>query len=295
MEKNHMYSMTGYGRAEKASGDWQVLAEVKSLNGKQMEMNLKIPPLLKGNEFDIRNVIANRLGRGSIDFSITLKHNGSTKPVMLNTGLIRSYYQTLQELSDELKLDTTQVLGALLRLPEVVLPVTETVDDAGWLLVQEAMDDAINTLLAHRRNEGAILCGDLLERINVINACADEVAILAAKRPDYLRENLRKRIEEALGKDQYDPNRMEQEIIYYIEKYDISEELVRLKNHCDYFISLVKDEEISKGKRLGFLLQEIGREINTTGAKAYDAEMQKLVVKMKDELEKAKEQILNIL
>ncbi len=290
-----MYSMTGYGRAEKASGDWQVLAEVKSLNGKQMEMNLKIPPLLKGNEFDIRNVIANRLGRGSIDFSITLKHNGSTKPVMLNTGLIRSYYQTLQELSDELKLDTTQVLGALLRLPEVVLPVTETVDDAGWLLVQEAMDDAINTLLAHRRNEGAILCGDLLERINVINACADEVAILAAKRPDYLRENLRKRIEEALGKDQYDPNRMEQEIIYYIEKYDISEELVRLKNHCDYFISLVKDEEISKGKRLGFLLQEIGREINTTGAKAYDAEMQKLVVKMKDELEKAKEQILNIL
>lgn len=290
-----MYSMTGYGRAEKASGDWQVLAEVKSLNGKQMEMNLKIPPLLKGNEFDIRNLIANRLGRGSIDFSITLKHNGSTKPVMLNTGLIRSYYQTLQELSDELNLDTTQVLGALLRLPEVVLPVTETVDDAGWLLVQEAMDEAINTLLAHRRNEGAILRGDLLERITIINASADEVAILAARRPDYLRENLRKRIEEALGKDQYDPNRMEQEIIYYIEKYDISEELVRLKNHCDYFISLVKDEEIAKGKRLGFLLQEIGREINTTGAKAYDAEMQKLVVKMKDELEKAKEQILNIL
>lgn len=290
-----MYSMTGFGRAEKASGDWQVLAEVKSLNGKQMEMNLKIPPLLKGNEFDIRNAIANRLGRGSIDFTITLKHNGSTKPVMLNTGLIRSYYQTLQELSDELNLDTTQVLGALLRLPEVVLPVTETVDDAGWLLVQEAMNEAINILMAHRLNEGAILCGDLLERINVINASADDVAVLAAKRPDYLRENLRKRIEEALGKDQYDPNRMEQEIIYYIEKYDISEELVRLKNHCDYFISLVKDEEITKGKRLGFLLQEIGREINTTGAKAYDAEMQKLVVKMKDELEKAKEQILNIL
>lgn len=290
-----MYSMTGFGRAEKASGDWQVLAEVKSLNGKQMEMNLKIPPLLKGNEFDIRNVIANRLGRGSIDFSITLKHNGSTKPVMLNTGLIRSYYQTLQELSDELNLDTTQVLGALLRLPEVVLPVTETVDDAGWLLVQEAIDEAINTLLAHRRNEGAILCDDLLQRITIINACADEVAVLAAKRPDYLRENLRKRIEDALGKDQYDPNRMEQEIIYYIEKYDISEELVRLKNHCNYFITLVKDEEIAKGKRLGFLLQEIGREINTTGAKAYDAEMQKLVVKMKDELEKAKEQILNIL
>jgi uncharacterized protein (TIGR00255 family) len=295
MEKNHMYSMTGYGRSEKASGDWQVLAEVKSLNGKQMEMNLKIPPLLKGNEFEIRNVIANRLGRGSIDFSITLKHNGSTKPVMLNTGLIRSYYQTLQELSDELNLDTTQVLGALLRLPEVVLPVTETVDDAGWLLVKEAMDEAINILMAHRLNEGAILCGDLLERIRIINVCADEVAVLAAKRPDYLRENLRKRIEEALGKDQYDPNRMEQEIIYYIEKYDISEELVRLKNHCDYFISLVKDDEITKGKRLGFLLQEIGREINTTGAKAYDAEMQKLVVKMKDELEKAKEQMLNIL
>jgi uncharacterized protein (TIGR00255 family) len=175
------------------------------------------------------------------------------------------------------------------------MPVTELVDDQGWQLVTDTLQQALTQLNTHRQNEGAILQTDLKERILAILAHNEAVSELAAQRPDYVRENLRKKIEEQLGKENYDRNRLEQEIIFYIEKMDISEELVRLNNHCRYFLELLDHEETGKGKKLGFLLQEIGREINTTGAKAYDATMQKLVVAMKDELEKAKEQILNVL
>ncbi len=295
MSKSIIHSMTGYGRAEEAAGDWSVLVEIKSLNGKQFELNLKLPPLLKGKEFDVRNALTANLLRGSIDCTITLKQNGATKPVILNTALIRSYYQTLQELGTELNLNTSNILEALLRLPEVVLPVTEIIDEAGWALVEQTLANALGLLNKHRAEEGAALGEDLAMRINTICELADKIEALAIQRPDFMRENLRKKIEENLGKENYDRNRLEQEIIYYIEKMDISEELVRLRNHCKYFFELFNDADIAKGKKIGFLLQEIGREINTTGAKAYDANMQKLVVMMKDELEKAKEQVLNLL
>ncbi len=295
MKIQAIYSMTGFGRAEKTAGDWFVLVEVKSLNGKQFEVNLKLPPLLKGKEFDIRNSLANKLLRGSADCSITLKQNGATKPVVLNTDLIRSYYQTVKELSDELNLESSNILEALLKLPEVVLPVTETVNDAGWQLVEETLQEALDLLLKHRREEGAVIGADIYNRIVEISTLTNQVELLAKERPEYIRENLRRKIEENMGKENYDRNRLEQEIIYYIEKMDISEEIVRLRNHCNYFFELLDQQDPGKGKKLGFLLQEIGREINTTGAKAYDAEMQKLVVMMKDELEKAKEQVLNVL
>jgi uncharacterized protein (TIGR00255 family) len=290
-----IYSMTGFGRAESNGGDWQVLVELKSLNGKQFELNLKLPPLLKSHEFTIRNILANQLFRGTLDCNITLKLNGATKPVVLNTDLIKSYYQSLQELSKELNLDTTYILEALLRLPEVVMPVTENIDQQGWEMVQATLDKAILLLTEHRQMEGEMLGIDIAGRIKNIEDYALKIGVLASQRPDYIKENLKRKIEEALGKDNVDRNRLEQEIIYYIEKLDINEELSRLKNHCVYFFELLEEEGQSKGKRLGFLLQEIGREINTTGAKAYDAEMQKLVVGMKDELEKAKEQVLNVL
>ncbi|MCU0374174.1 MAG: YicC family protein [Chitinophagaceae bacterium] len=295
MSTSPLFSMTGFGRAEQSAGDWHVIAEVKSLNGKQLELNLKLPPLLKTREFEVRGLIANALLRGSIDCTITLRQNGATKPVELNTDLLRAYYRSVKTVSDELGLDTTNILEALLRLPEVVMPVTELVDDQGWQLVTDTLQQALVQLNTHRLNEGAILQTDLKERILAILAHNEAVSGLAAQRPDYVRENLRKKIEEQLGKENYDRNRLEQEIIFYIEKMDISEELVRLNNHCRYFLELLDHEETGKGKKLGFLLQEIGREINTTGAKAYDATMQKLVVAMKDELEKAKEQILNVL
>jgi uncharacterized protein (TIGR00255 family) len=290
-----LFSMTGFGRAEKTLGDWQVLVEIKSLNGKQFELNLKIPPLLKSQEFTIRNLVAAKLQRGSADCTITLKLNGATKPIVLNTELIKSYYYSLQELSNELKLDTSQVLSSLLRLPEVVMPVTENIEDAGWSLVTETIEEALSLLISHRQLEGQMMGNDIKERISLIGEFAAQVSLLAAKRPDYIKESLRKKIEEAIGKDNFDRNRLEQEIIFYIEKLDINEELTRLENHCSYFLSLLELNEEAKGKKLGFLLQEIGREINTTGAKAYDADMQKLVVMMKDELEKVKELVLNVL
>ena len=295
MENRNLFSMTGFGRAERTSGDWQVLVELKSLNGKQFDLNLKLPPLLKSYEFGIRNLLSSKLLRGTVECTITLKLNGATKPVVLNTDLIKSYYQTLKQLGDELNLDTGQVLGALLKLPEVVLPVSEIIDDAGWGLVQQTLGDAILLLQGHRANEGKMLELDLRERVAVIRAKAADIKGLASRRPEYIKETLRRKIEEAVGKENYDRNRLEQEIVYYIEKLDISEELSRLENHCNYFFTILQDREEAKGKRLGFLFQEIGREINTTGAKAYDADMQMLVVTMKDELEKAKEQILNVM
>jgi uncharacterized protein (TIGR00255 family) len=288
-------SMTGFGRAEKTGGTLAVLVEIKSLNGKQLDLNLKLPPLLKPYEFDVRTMVAANVLRGSIECTITVKQNGATRPAALNLELIKSYYQSLQELSDELHLDTSQVLGALLKLPEVVLPVTDVIDDEGWVLVQDTLQEAIDNLNFHRLEEGKILQADLESRIKNIEHNQALVAELAPQRQIKVKESIQKKIEESLGKENYDPNRLEQEIIFYIEKMDISEELVRLKNHCSYFFSILAEDDLAKGKKLGFVLQEIGREINTTGAKAYDSDMQKLVVLMKDELEKAKEQILNIL
>jgi uncharacterized protein (TIGR00255 family) len=288
-------SMTGFGRAEKTGGTLAVLVEVKSLNGKQLDLNLKLPPLLKPYEFDVRNLVSEKVMRGSVECNITVKQNGSTRPAILNIELIKAYYQSLVQLNDELNLDTSQVLGALLKLPEVVLPVTEVVDDEGWQLVKDTLNEAIGNLNYHRGEEGRVLQGDLEQRIRHIENNQAEVAKLAPLRQVKVKENIQKKVEENLSKESYDKNRLEQEIIYYIEKMDISEELVRLRNHCDYFFAILQEDDIAKGKKLGFVLQEIGREINTTGAKAYDAEMQKFVVLMKDELEKAKEQVLNVL
>jgi uncharacterized protein (TIGR00255 family) len=290
-----LLSMTGFGRAEKAAGTLSVLVEIKSLNGKQLELNLKLPPLLKPYEFDVRTQVAENVVRGSVECTITVKQNGATRPAALNLELIKAYYQSLQVLSNDLQLDTSQVLGALLKLPEVVLPVTDIVDPEGWRLVKETLQEAINNLIYHRTEEGRVLQGDMEERIKKIELHQQAVAALAPLRQVKTKENIQKKLEENLGKENYDANRLEQEIIFYIEKMDITEEMVRLRNHCDYFFAILQEDDITKGKKLGFVLQEIGREINTTGAKAYDSDIQKHVVLMKDELEKAKEQVLNVL
>lgn len=295
MIENALHSMTGFGRAEKTAGENYVLVEIKSLNGKQFDLNLKLPPLLKSFEFDIRNFISGKLQRGSVDCAITLKMNGASKPVSINPDLIRFYYQNISGLAQELNLDTSQVLGALLKLPEVVTPQNELLDDASWQMVLQTIDQAVQNVLQHRTEEGAVLQQDISTRIQNIRQLAQEIAVLAPQRQVRLKETLERKLEEWVGKENVDANRLEQELIYYIEKIDISEELVRLNNHCDYFFSILAEADPAKGKKLGFILQEIGREINTTGSKANDAEIQKSVVMMKDELEKAKEQVLNIL
>lgn len=288
-------SMTGFGRAEKNVGDKTFLVDIKSLNGKQFELSLKLPAILKPFEFDIRRLLSEKLGRGSVDCMISLKDTGDAKPVTINTDLARAYYKPLAELSASLNLDPSHILSTLVKLPEVITPSSETLSDKEWNDFQAILSEAMANLNKHRLNEGAVTEADLKSRIANILYQQGEVIKLEPLRKQKIREGLVRLLEENVGKENYDPNRMEQELIYYIEKIDISEEQVRLKNHCDYFISLLNEPDDSKGKKLSFILQEIGREINTTGSKAYDASIQKCVVMMKDELEKAKEQVLNVL
>jgi uncharacterized protein (TIGR00255 family) len=287
--------MTGFGRAEQNVGDKTFLIDIKSLNGKQFDLQLKMPAFLKPFEFDIRKILSEKLSRGTVDCAISLKEIGNAKPVTINTDLARAYYKPLESLSKELGLDTSSILSTLIKLPEVITPTSETLTDEEWKRFSQIIQAAIDDLNAHRIDEGKVLQEDLKLRIENIRKQQEIVLQLEPLRQQKIREWIVKLLEENVGKENYDGNRLEQELIYYIEKIDISEEQVRLKNHCDYFISVLNEEDDAKGKKLSFILQEIGREINTTGAKAYDSTIQKSVVLMKDELEKAKEQVLNVL
>lgn len=288
-------SMTGFGRAEQAVGDKTFLVDIKSLNGKQFDLQLKMPAFLKPFEFDIRKILSEKLGRGTVDCTINLKETGNAKPVTINTDLAKAYYKPLEALSKELGLDTEGILSTLIKLPEVITPTSETLTDKEWEKFTTIIRAAIDDLNSHRTDEGRVLHKDLQLRIDNILKQQEEVEKLEPLRQQKIKEGITKLLEDNVGKDNYDSNRLEQELIYYIEKIDISEEQVRLKNHCDYFVSVLNEPDEFKGKKLSFILQEIGREINTTGAKAYDSTIQKCVVLMKDELEKAKEQVLNVL
>jgi uncharacterized protein (TIGR00255 family) len=288
-------SMTGFGRAEKNVGAKTFLVDIKSLNGKQFELSLKLPSILKPFEFDIRKILSEKLNRGSVDCMISLKDTGDAKPVTINTDLAKAYYKPLAELSAALNLDPSHILSTLVKLPEVITPSSETLNDQEWAEFQQVLLTAINNLNQHRLNEGMVTEQDLTNRIKNILKQQEEVIKLEPLRKQKIREGITRLLEENVGKENYDSNRLEQELIFYIEKIDISEEQVRLRNHCDYFQALLDEQEESKGKKLSFILQEIGREINTTGSKAYDSTIQKCVVMMKDELEKAKEQVLNVL
>lgn len=287
--------MTGFGRAEQAVGDKVFLVEVKSLNGKQFDLRITIPALLKPFEFDIRNVLQEKLVRGSVECTIYIKQNGSAQPVTINKELAKAYYQPIAELSKELNLNPGDVLSALLKLPEVITPSNIVITDEEWNGFEQVLLNAIGELKKHRIDEGKSLEDELSSRIENILIGEEKIADLEPLRQQRIRDGLIKTLEENVGKDTYDLNRLEQELIYYIEKIDIREEQVRLKNHCNYFKSTLNTDDEGKGKKLSFILQEIGREINTTGSKAYDSDIQKSVVLMKDELEKAKEQVLNVL
>lgn len=288
--------MTGFGRAEQTTGDKTFLVEIKALNGKQFELQLKLPPLLKPYEFEIRNILQENLVRGTIDCYVNLKQNGTAKPVVINTDLIKAYYAQIKTLAHELDIDTNAVLSSLLRLPEVVTPSTEVIDKKDFELFCEVLMIAIKELNKHRSEEGKSLKKDLIQRIANINAEEENILKLEPARMHKIRAEINTLLEENVGKENIDNNRMEQELIYYMEKIDIHEEQIRLRQHCEYFKEIMDGkEEEGKGKKLSFVLQEIGREINTTGSKAYDAGIQKCVVTMKDELEKAKEQVLNVL
>ena len=288
-------SMTGFGRAEQMLGEKTFMVELKALNGKQFELQLKIPPLLKPYEFEIRNLLQENLIRGSIDCYVNIKQNGTLKPVVINTDLIRAYYLQIKELAQEMGMDTNAVLSSLLRLPEIVTPSNEVLAKDDYSVLTDVLQEAIKQLNNHRVEEGKSLEKDLIQRIANIKKEEENILLLVPNRQKKIRDEINLLLEENVGKENIDNNRMEQELIYYMEKIDIHEEQIRLRQHCEYFAEILNNGEDGKGKKLSFLLQEIGREINTTGSKAYDAGIQKCVVTMKDELEKAKEQVLNVL
>jgi uncharacterized protein (TIGR00255 family) len=290
-----LHSMTGYGRSEATYKDKTFLVEVKSLNGKQFDLRLNIPSLLKPYEVEIRNKLNETLFRGSVECSISIKSNGVAKPVSINKELAKSYYQPIIELANELGIEKENILSTLLKMPDVVSSSNEVLTDEEWSSLSELLQQAITHLIKHRQDEGKSIEKDLLERVAAIEKQQALIEQFEPNRRTKIKEGLVKLLEQYVGADKYDNNRLEQELIYYIEKIDISEERVRLTNHCVYFKSILKEAEASKGKKLSFILQEMGREINTTGSKANDVDIQKAVILMKDELEKAKEQILNVL
>ena len=290
-----LYSMTGFGRTEFNVSEYICSLEIRSLNGKQFEINTKIPPILKLYEIELRNIVQHQLTRGSVEVSIYLKQHGISKPVTVNVDLAKYYFNAITEIANELNLEQKDILSTLMRMPEIVSSVNDTLDEAHWNIIAAKVVETCEILNNHRRQEGVMLTRHIENNILKIKSLCLSVDPFEKNRTERVREKLNQSLNDFLQTGNADKNRLEQEIIYYIEKFDITEEKNRLLHHCDYFAELMNEEINTKGKKLGFLLQEIGREINTMGSKANDVDIQKLVVDMKDELEQAKEQLLNAL
>jgi uncharacterized protein (TIGR00255 family) len=287
--------MTGFGRTEFNVGEFICSLEIKSLNGKQLEVNAKIPPILKLYEIELRNKIQQHLTRGSVDVSIFLKQHGVSKPMTVNVELAKYYYDAMMQIATELNLSSNDLLPTLMRMPEIVSTVNDTLSENDWKIIADKIDETCEILNKHRAQEGVMLTKHITNNIDKIHSLCQQVDPHEKNRTDRVKDKLSNAINDFVQSMNADQNRLEQEIIYYIEKFDITEEKNRLNHHCLYFAELMNEESLAKGKKLGFLLQEIGREINTLGSKANDVEIQKIVVMMKDELEQAKEQLLNAL
>jgi len=288
-------SMTGYGIAAFDSGSTKYTVEIKSLNSKFLELSLRLPKMFSDKEFQLRNDCNKQIERGKVNLSITVEQQaGIVKAAGIDTVLLKNYYDQLKSVSDELGEPGTNLLQLALGLPEVVKYDEETISEDEWKLVEKTFNQAVAAFQKFRADEGNVLEQDLKFRIDIILKNLQLVEIEEPKRIPLIRERLNSFLQEATNREAIDQNRFEQELIYYIDKLDITEEKIRLKTHCDYFIETLKNAD-ANGKKLGFIAQEIGREVNTLGSKANDAAMQKLVVGMKEELEKIKEQLLNVL
>jgi len=290
-------SMTGFGRVVFDTPNKNISIEIKSLNSKQIDIKLKLPHLYKEKELEIRKIITQKLERGKIDFSIYYDSTGEKLESKIDKDLALNYYNELSNLADEIncKKDTTDFLSLLVKMPDVFKPEREILDVSEYEILKENIIKAIDLLDKNRLEEGKILEKDFINRINKIDDLLKDISPFEADRINKIKERIINNIQNFVtDKSAIDNNRLEQELIYYIEKIDITEEKVRLHKHCDYFLETLKEEK-ANGKKLNFICQEIGREINTLGAKSNDINIQKIVVQMKDELEKVKEQVLNIL
>ncbi len=290
-----LYSMTGFGRAEATVNGRLVVVEVKALNGKQFDVATKLPPILRSYELDIRNLLNSLLIRGTIDLTVSVRAEGASKPMVVNTDLALFYYQGMKQIAEQTGLPQENIISTLMRMPEVVAPDQDVLPESEWENVKLVILQAARQLMEHRMNEGAAMLKDISLRISNIEKLHEKIIPLEAERVERVRARLTQWLEDMAGKEKIDPNRFEQEMIYYLERMDFSEEKIRLKQHCIYFNDTINENDAAIGRKLNFILQEIGREINTLGSKANHAEIQQIVINMKDELEKAKEQILNIL
>ena len=292
-------SMTGFGKATANPGGRTVNVEIRTLNSKQLDVNTRIPLLYRDKEAEIRAEISRVLERGKIDFMISIDNDSDGGEFTINRPLARKIHSEITQLAGELGENTgNDIIATILRVPDVLKAGHEVPDENEWNLVKTAITDAIFQTDSFRTTEGELIGNDMRSRIQLILELLLKVEPLESARIGNLRERFQRNQDEFLEKttkvDKFDENRFEQEIFWYLEKLDITEEKLRLRKHCDYFIDTLLSNE-SNGRKLGFITQEIGREINTLGSKAYDAEIQMIVVQMKDELEKIKEQIGNVL
>jgi uncharacterized protein (TIGR00255 family) len=287
--------MTGYGKAIAETPQKKITIEIKSLNSKQLDLSTKLPWLYKEKEPEIRNLISQRLDRGKIDFSIYCDMLDDEVVTVINKSAVRNYYNQFKEIAADLKIDLDdQIFTAIMKLPDTMKTEKPEMSDEEWVMVKNQIIESVTMLDSYRIEEGLSIMSDLNKCIGKILSFLETIETFETGRITKIREKLSSLLDENLGPDKVDKNRFEQEIIFYLEKYDINEEKVRLKTHCDYFIETI-NTPAPNGKILNFIAQEIGREINTIGSKANDASIQKLVVMMKDELEKIKEQTLNVL
>ena len=297
-------SMTGYGKAVATFNEKKINVEIKSLNSKALDLSARVAPLYREKEMEIRQMIQQKVVRGKVDFSIWIEKEAGTEAASVNVALIESYYRQLQGVAQKLGLPENSAYGSnsasdwmsiLMRMPEVMSrQENEVLSDEEWEAVCQAINEALEALVCFRKQEGAALEEKFNEKINNIEALMESITPYEKARVEKIRNRIIEGLK-SIPEIDYDKNRLEQELIYYIEKLDISEEKQRLANHLNYFRKTMSEECGGQGKKLGFIAQEMGREINTTGSKSNQAEMQNIVVRMKDELEQIKEQVLNAL
>ncbi|WP_316791566.1 YicC/YloC family endoribonuclease [Pedobacter frigoris] len=287
--------MTGFGLASADHENVKFAVEIKSLNSKFLELNLKLPRAFSDKELLLRNICSKEIERGKVNVSINIERSEENlKGATINAALLSKYYKQLEEININLGANSNNLLQAVLNFPDVISYTDEDVDEKDWEILNQTFNKALDSFNQFRITEGQVLKADLELRIKNILQFFSEIEVLEPLRIPLIKNRLLLFLEENAGKINVDQNRLEQELIYYIDKLDITEEKIRLRSHCDYFIETLKNKD-ANGKKLGFISQEIGREINTMGAKANDAQMQQLVVGMKEELEKIKEQLLNVL
>ena len=289
-------SMTGYGKAVVTFKEKKINVEIKSLNSKALDLSTRIAPLYREKEMEIRQTVAKSLERGKVDFAIWIEKDAVVDAAPINTALVENYYKQIKAISAQTGIpEPTDWYATLLSLPDVTTKTdTEELTDEEWTVASQVIGQAIDALVAFRKQEGAALQQKFNEKVDNIEHLLSQIEPYEKSRIEKIRQNIVKGLGQIPSAD-YDKNRLEQELIYYIEKLDISEEKQRLTNHLKYFRETMNEEGHGVGKKLGFIAQEMGREINTTGSKSNQAEMQNIVVKMKDELEQIKEQVLNAL